>query len=101
MLDGLVLRAHDLSCRAIGRSTTDWRARSAGNWLCRRRQVLADYLRQIAPRGVSGSEATRYREPSAIPVFGMHDVVVRTRGNDAVALRRIADQGARPGEVVR
>lgn len=45
MLDGLVLRAHDRSCRAIGRSTTDWRARSAGNWLCRRRKVLADYLR--------------------------------------------------------
>lgn len=42
MLGGLVLRVRARSFRAIGRSTTDWRARFAGNWLCHRRQVLAE-----------------------------------------------------------
>lgn len=42
MLGGSVPRAHDRSCRAIARSTTDWRARSAGNWLCHLRRVRAE-----------------------------------------------------------
>jgi hypothetical protein len=45
MLGGSVPRAHDRSCRAIARSTTDWRARSAGNWPCRRPQGHAEIAR--------------------------------------------------------
>lgn len=57
MLDGLVPRADDRLCLVIARSTTGWRARSVGNWLCRRQQARAEVAR-IAVGPQSSIQAT-------------------------------------------